>query len=69
VRADFGEPIEVGDKVILDVRPYRRDEHGNKTDNQRLWQVLTMREGRIVRIQDYTDRATALQAAGLPTSL
>jgi hypothetical protein len=26
-----------------------------------------MREGKIVRIQDYTDQATALQAAGLPT--
>ena len=50
-----------------DVRPYRRDAQGNKTDRQRLWQVLTMREGKIVRIQDYTDEATALQAAGLPT--
>jgi ketosteroid isomerase-like protein len=65
VRADFGEPVEVGDKVILDVRPYRRDQQGNKTDEQRLWQVLTMRYGKIVRIQDYTDQATALQAAGL----
>jgi ketosteroid isomerase-like protein len=67
VRADFGEPIEAGDKVILDVRPYRRDEHGNKTGQQRLWQVLTMRAGKIVRIQDYTDQAAALQAAALPT--
>src|SRR5512133_4310031 len=67
VRADFGEPVEVGDKVILDVRPYRRDEQGNKTDEQRLWQVLTMRDGKIIRIQDYPDQATALQAAGLPT--
>ena len=25
-----------------------------------------MREGKIVRIQDYTDQATALQAAGCP---
>jgi ketosteroid isomerase-like protein len=67
VRADFGMPVEAGNKVILDVRPYRQDEHGNKTDQQRLWQVLTMREGKIIRIQDYTDQATALQAAGLPT--
>jgi len=66
VRADFGEPLEAGDKVILDVRPYRRDEQGNKTDQQRLWQVLTMRDGKIVRIQDYPDQASALQAAGLP---
>ena len=49
------------------MRPYRRDAQGNKTDGQRLWQVLTMREGKIVRIQDYTDQANALQAAGLPT--
>jgi ketosteroid isomerase-like protein len=28
--------------------------------------VLTMRGGKIVRIQDYTDQATALQVAGLP---
>src|SRR5512132_3184689 len=67
VRADFGGPVEVGDKVILDVRPYRRDEHGNKTDEQRLWQVLTMRDGKIIRIQDDPDQATALQAAGLLT--
>jgi ketosteroid isomerase-like protein len=66
VRADFGQPIEAGDKIILDVRPYRRDEHGKQTD-ERLWQVLTMRDGKIVRIQDYTDQAAALQAAGLPT--
>jgi ketosteroid isomerase-like protein len=66
VRANFGEPIEAGDKVILDVRPYRQDEHGNKTGD-RLWQVLTMRDGKIIRIQDSTDQATALQAAGLPT--
>ena len=49
------------------MRPYRRDAKGNKTDRQRLWQVLTMREGKIVRIHDYTDQANALQAAGLPT--
>jgi ketosteroid isomerase-like protein len=49
------------------VGPYRRDEQGNKTDQQRLWQVLTMRDGRIVRIQDYPDQAAARQAAGLPT--
>jgi ketosteroid isomerase-like protein len=29
--------------------------------------MLTMREGKIVRIQNYTDQATVLQAAGLPT--
>jgi hypothetical protein len=59
----LGEPVEPGDKIILDVRPDRRDEHGNKTDQQRLWQLLTMRQGKIVRIQDYTDQAAALQAA------
>ena len=63
----LGEPVEPGDKIILDVRPDRRDEHGNKTDQQRLWQLLTLREGKIVRIQDYPDQASALQAAGLPT--
>ena len=49
------------------MRPDRRDAQDNNTDRQRLWQVLTMREGKIVPIQDYTDHATALQAAGLPT--
>jgi len=65
VRADFGEPVEVGDKVILDVRPYRRDQQGNKIDEQRLWQLLTIRGGKIVRIQ--ADQASALQAVRLPT--
>jgi ketosteroid isomerase-like protein len=53
--------------AVDDVRPDRRDAQGNKTDRQRLWQVLTMWEGKIVRIQDYTDQAAALQAAGLAT--
>jgi ketosteroid isomerase-like protein len=66
VRADFGEPVEVGDKVILDVRPYRRDQQGNKIDEQRLWQVLTMRGGKIVRIQDHTDQASASKRSGCP---
>lgn len=66
VRADFGEPIEAGDKIILDVRPYWQDEHG-KQSGERLWQVLTMRDGKIVRIQDFTDQAAAHQAVGLPT--
>jgi ketosteroid isomerase-like protein len=65
VRADFGEPVEVGDKVILDVRPYRRDQQGNKIDEQRLWQLLTIRGGKIVRIR--ADQASALQAVRLPT--
>jgi hypothetical protein len=30
-------------------------------------EVLTMREGKITRIQNSTNQATALQAAGLPT--
>jgi hypothetical protein len=29
--------------------------------------VLTIRDGKIVRIQDHTDQAAALQTAGLPT--
>jgi hypothetical protein len=41
--------------AVDDVRPYRRGPQGNMTDRQRLWQVLTMREGTIVRIQDHTD--------------
>ena len=52
---------------IDDVRPDRRDAQGNKTDRQRLWQVLTMWEGKIVRIQDYTDQASALHSGGLAT--
>ena len=48
------------------MRPYRRDAQGNKTDRQRLWQMLTMREGKIVRIQDYTDQATASKRPGCP---
>jgi hypothetical protein len=36
VRADFGQPIEAGDKIILGVRPYRHDEHGKHT-GERLW--------------------------------
>jgi hypothetical protein len=46
------------------VRPDRRDVQGDKTDRQRLWPVLTMWEGRILRIQDDTDQATASKRPG-----
>jgi ketosteroid isomerase-like protein len=67
VRADFGEPIEVGDKVILDVRPYRRDEQGNKTDQQRLWQVLTMRDGKIAASRTTPTRPPPAKPPGYPS--
>ena len=33
--------------------------------DQRVYNVLTLRDGRIARIEDYSDRSKSLEAAGL----
>ena len=33
--------------------------------NTRMYEVFTLREGKIVRMDEFTERATALEAAGL----
>ena len=60
-----GMTIEVGDRVVIQLRGRRLERLGAKGFIPRLFQIVEVREGKIVRMQDYPRRDAALAAAGL----
>lgn len=67
-RTDFGvdrlEMIDAGDRVVVGLAgPRFRDVPGAPIDGQ-IYMVYTLREGRIVRMDDFLSRADAIKAAG-----
>ena len=60
-----GEAIELGDRVLIQVRGKRLERLGAKGFLPRLFQIVEVRDGKIVRMQDYPRRDAALAAAGL----
>ena len=58
------ELIGAGDKVVLGVRNPELQEVAGVQFRGQVFNVITLREGRIVHIQDYTRREDALKAAG-----
>jgi ketosteroid isomerase-like protein len=60
-----GEAIDLGDCVVVQLRGKRLNRLGAKGFIPRLFQVVEVRGGKIVKMQDYPRRETALAAAGL----
>jgi ketosteroid isomerase-like protein len=60
--ADF---IDLGDRVLVEIRGRALTRLGAKGFLGRLFQIIVVRDGRILSIQDYPRRADALVAAGL----
>ncbi len=58
------ELIGAGDKVVLGVRNPELQEVAGVQFRGQVFNVITLRDGRIVDIQDYTRREDALKAAG-----
>ena len=56
--------VPLGERVFVEVTGPRLEEWG--LPDGRACMVVTVRDGRIVRMQDYPDRAAALAGAGLP---
>ncbi len=56
--------VEVDERVFVEVTGPRLAESG--LPESKACMVVTVRDGRIVRMQDYRDRAAALAGAGLP---
>jgi ketosteroid isomerase-like protein len=67
-RADFGvdrlELIDAGDRVVVGLAGPRFQEVPGTPINGQIHMVLTLRAGRIVRIDDYLSRSEAIAAAG-----
>jgi ketosteroid isomerase-like protein len=60
-----GEVIDSGDKVLAN---YRRDARGRVSGAAvefSLWQTTIFRKGKVVRLEWFTTRSEALEAAGL----
>ena len=60
-----GEMIDLGDRVLIQLRGRRVERLGARGLVPRLFQILVVRDGKIASIQDYGRRADAYAAAGL----
>jgi ketosteroid isomerase-like protein len=60
-----GEAIELGDRVVIQLKGKRLDRLGGKGFVPKLFQIVEVRYGKIVRMDDYPRREEALAAAGL----
>lgn len=64
-RMRAGEMVDLGDRVLVQVRGRRLDRLGAKGFVPRLFQIIVLREGKVSSIQDYARREEAHAAAGL----
>jgi ketosteroid isomerase-like protein len=60
-----GEMINVGDRVLVQLRGKRLERLGAKGFIPRLFQVIVVREGKVASIRDFARREDALAAVGL----
>jgi ketosteroid isomerase-like protein len=60
-----GEMIDLGDRVLVQLRGRRLERLGAKGFIPRLFQLVVLREGKVVSMRDYSSREDALAAAGI----
>jgi ketosteroid isomerase-like protein len=60
-----GEMIDLGDRVLLQLRGRRLERLGAKGFVPRLFQIIVLRGGKVASLNDYPRREDALAAAGL----
>jgi ketosteroid isomerase-like protein len=59
------EVIDAGDSVVAQIHQWGRGKGSGVTVESRFWQVWTIRDRKIVRGTHHTEKADALEAAGL----
>ena len=62
---EAGELFDVGDKVAAEIRAEMHGKASGAGVPWALWQVITIRNGRALRSEWFSDRAEALEVAGL----
>jgi ketosteroid isomerase-like protein len=60
------EFVDMGDRVVATVRFRARGRVSGIEVDARLYDVFTLRDGKIVRMDQFTEQSEALEAAGLP---
>ena len=58
-------PPQAGDDVVAFIHEYRRGRGSGIEVEAETAMVVTVRDGRVVRMQGYMDRSVALRAVGL----
>jgi ketosteroid isomerase-like protein len=59
------ELIDGGDRCLVAVRMFGRGKVSGAEVNTRFYTVFTVRSGRAIRVENFVDRESALEAAGL----
>jgi ketosteroid isomerase-like protein len=59
------EIIDAGDQVVVVAHHQGRGVGSGVKVDARFYEVYTLREGKVARVDEYTERAQALEAAGL----
>ena len=59
------EYLDAGESVVMRLHQWGRGRGSGAAVEQRFWQVLTLRNGKIIRRSDHLEKAEALEAAGL----
>jgi ketosteroid isomerase-like protein len=59
------EIIDAGDQVVVVAHHQGRGRASGVEVDTRFYEVYTLREGKVSRVDEYTERAEALEAAGL----
>jgi ketosteroid isomerase-like protein len=60
-----GEMVDLGDRVLVQLRGRRLERLGAKGFVPRLFQIVVIRGGKVASLRDYSRRQDALAAAGL----
>jgi ketosteroid isomerase-like protein len=66
LRAELEQVIAAGDKVILVMRTPGVDEYQQRQGDDRTYDVVTVRDGKIVALHACRDRGEARSLAGIP---
>jgi ketosteroid isomerase-like protein len=66
-RVEAEELTDLGDQVLARTRHRGRGKGSGVEVQQQIFQLLTLRDGKVVRMRMYYDEAEALEAAGLRT--
>jgi ketosteroid isomerase-like protein len=59
------EIIDAGDQVVVVAHHEGRGRASGVEVDTRFYEVYKLREGKVARVDEYTERADALEAAGL----
>jgi uncharacterized protein len=59
------EIIDAGDQVVVVAHHHGRGQASGVKVDARFYEVYTLREGKVSRVDEYTERDEALEAAGL----